>query len=107
MGLYPPRTVLWSSNQLAIIQRDWGFLTVQGGVDPRNLGLLPWLIEVLEMWNDLWTGDETLYPPEVELAQHANHGQSESQLAGGVGISTPCGNVSCVDGCRSPIIVPG
>ena len=23
-------------------------------------------MEVLEMWNDLWTGDGTLYPPEVE-----------------------------------------
>ena len=101
MGLYPPRTVLWSSNQSAISGRSWGFLTVQGGVDPRNLGLLPRSMEVLEMWNDLWTGDGTLYPPEVELAQHANHGQSESQSAGGVGISTPCGEVSCVDGFRS------
>ena len=66
MGLYPPRTALWSSNQSAISQRDWGFLTVQGGVDPTKLGLLPRLMEVLEMWNDLWTGDWTLYPPEVE-----------------------------------------
>ena len=46
MGLYPPRTALWSSNQLAISQRDWGFLTVQGSVDPRKLGLLPRLTEV-------------------------------------------------------------
>ena len=46
MGLYPPRTVLWSSNQPAISQREYGFLTVQGGVDPRNLGLLPRLMEV-------------------------------------------------------------
>ena len=28
MGLYPPRTALWSSNQSALNQRDWGFLTV-------------------------------------------------------------------------------
>ena len=56
MGLYPPRTALWSSNQSAINQRDWGFLTVQGGVDPRKLRLLPWLMEVLEMWNDLGPG---------------------------------------------------
>ena len=68
MGLYPPRTALGSSNQSAISQRDGGFLTVQGGVDPRKLRLLPRLMEVLEMWNDLWTGDGTLYPPEVELA---------------------------------------
>ena len=47
---------------------------------------------------DRWTGDGTLCPPKVELAQHAHHGQSESQSAGGVGISTPCGEVSCVDG---------
>ena len=58
-------------------------------------------MEVLEMWNDLWIGDGTLCPPEVELAQHANHDQSESHSAGGVGISTPCGKVSCVDGFRS------
>ena len=101
MGLYPPRMALWSSIQSAISQRDRGFPTVQSGVDPRKLRLLPRLKEVLDMWNDLWTGDGTLYPPEVELAQHANHGQSESQSAGGVGISTPCGEVSCVDGFRS------
>ena len=63
MGLYPPRTALWSSNQPAISQRDWGFLAAQGGVDPRKLGFLPQLMEVLEMWNDLWTGDGTLIPP--------------------------------------------
>ena len=50
------------------------------------------------MWNDLLTGDGTLYHAETELAQHANHGESECQSAGGVGISTPCGDVSCVDG---------
>ena len=82
MDLYPPRTALWSSNQSAISQWDWGFLTVQGDVDPRKLDLLPRLMEVLEMWNDLWTGDETLYPPEVELAQYANHGQPENSTVG-------------------------
>ena len=55
---------------------------MQVGVDPRKLGLLPWLMEVLEMWNDLWTGDGTLYPPEVKLAQHTNHGQSENRPVG-------------------------
>ena len=30
MGLYPPRTALWSSNQSAISQRDWVFLTFAG-----------------------------------------------------------------------------
>ena len=82
MGFYPPRTALWSSNQPAISQRDWGFLTVQVGVDPRKLGLLPRLMETLEMWNDLWTGDGSLYTPEVELAQHAHHGQSENRPVG-------------------------
>ena len=42
----------------------------------------------------LWTGDGTLFPNEVELAQRANHGQSESQSAGVVGISTPCREIS-------------
>ena len=82
MSLYSPRTALWSSNQSAISQRDCGFLTVQGGVDPRKLALLPRLMEVLGMWNDLWTGDGSLYPPEVELAQHTNHGQSENRPVG-------------------------
>ena len=81
MGLYPPRTALWSSNQSAISQRDLGFLTVQGGVDPRKLGLLPRLMEVLDMWNDLWTRVGTLYP-KVELAQYTNHGQSENRPVG-------------------------
>ena len=79
MGLYPPRTVLWNSNQSATSQRDWGFLVVQGGVDPTNLGLLPRLMQYLELCNELWTKDRTQCPPEVELAQHANHGQSENR----------------------------
>ena len=82
MGLYPPITAMCSSNQSAISQRDWGFLTVQGGVDPRKLGLLPRMVKVLDMWNDLWTGDGTLYPPKVELAQHTNHGQLENSPVG-------------------------
>ena len=48
MGLCPPRTALWSSNQSATSQRDQGFLTVRGGVDPRKLDFLPRL-EVLEI----------------------------------------------------------
>ena len=60
MGLYPPRTALWSSNQSAISQRDWGFLAVWGGVDPRKVGFLPRLAESLQIWNDLWTGDGAL-----------------------------------------------
>ena len=47
----------------------------------------------LEVWNDLWIGDGNLHPPEVELAQHTNRGQPENR-PGGVGISTPCGEVS-------------
>ena len=82
MGLYPPRTALWSSNQSAISRRDCFFFTVQGGVDPRKLCLLPGLMDVLEMLNDLWTGEGTLHPPEVELAQHTNHGQSENRSVG-------------------------
>ena len=34
----------------------------------KALGLLPRLTEVLEMWNDLWAGDGTLYLPEVDGA---------------------------------------
>ena len=61
MSLYPPRTALWSSNQSAISQRHWGFLTVRGGFAPKKLDFLPRaLVEYLEVWNDLWTGDGTL-----------------------------------------------
>ena len=45
MGLYSPRTAMWSSKQSAISQRDCSFLTVQGGVDPRKLGVLPRLLQ--------------------------------------------------------------
>ena len=104
MALYPPRTALWTSNQSAISQRDWDYLTVQGGVDPKNLRLLPRLMDVLEMWNDLWTGDGTRYPLEVELASNATHGKSGSQSAVGVRIYTPWGGVSCVDGFGSWLV---
>ena len=40
-GFYPLRTALQSSNQSPAIQRDWGFLTVQGGIDPIKICLLP------------------------------------------------------------------
>ena len=81
-GLYSPRTVLWISNQSAGSQPDKGFFAVQGGVDPRKLVFLRRLMESLDMWNDLWTGDGTPHPPEVELAQHTNHGQSYNRPVG-------------------------
>ena len=61
IGLYPPtrNTALLSSNQYAISQRDWGFLTMQGSVDPRK-GFLPRLVEMLDIWNDLGAGDGIL-----------------------------------------------
>ena len=83
MGLYSPKTALWSSNQSsAIRQRERLFFTVQGVVDLRKLGLIPWLIEMLEMWNDLSTEDGTLDLPEVKLAQYTKHGQSEIRPLG-------------------------
>ena len=47
------------------------------------------------MWNDLWTGDLTLYPPEVALAQHANHGQSENRPVGGQDFHTAREGIMC------------
>ena len=41
-------------------QWNWGFHTVGGGVDPRELGFLPRVVLFLDTWNDPWTGDETL-----------------------------------------------
>ena len=53
------------------------------------------------MWNDLWTRDGTLYPPEVELAQHTNHGQSENR-PGDIRVRPRVvGVVRCVDEFRS------
>ena len=60
MGLYPPRTALWSSNLSAICQQDRGFVTERGGVHPRKLGFLLQLVDVLKMLNDLWNGDGAL-----------------------------------------------
>ena len=64
------------------------------------------------MWNDLWIGDGTLYPLEVELVQHTNYGQSENRPVGlgflhragryqpGLfpGSSSGCRSCGCVDG---------
>ena len=81
-----------------------------------KLGLLPRLMEVLDMRSDLWTGHETLYPPKVELAQYTNHGNSGnrptmrlgfSHRAGRYqpgwypGSSPGCRSCRCVDGFRS------
>ena len=77
MSLYPRRTALWSSNQSAISRRDWGFLTgwssfrymerlMDRGWDP-----------ILPSWS--W----------LNIRTPANR-----RSAGGVGISTPCGEVS-------------
>ena len=59
MGLYPPRTALWSSNVSAISQRYWGFPHRAGRCRPEKAGFSR-LVEVLEILNDLWTGDGTL-----------------------------------------------
>ena len=44
---------------------------MRGNVDPRKLGFLRRLVKVLEVCNDLWTGDGTLSSPRVELAHYA------------------------------------
>ena len=92
MGLYPPRRALWSSNQSAISQRDCGFLTVRGGVDPRKLGFVPRLVEVLQRFGTTSGPGMGPYPPEVELAQHTNPIQSKMGRWGWV--FTPCEEVS-------------
>ena len=53
MGLYTPRTALWSSNKSVISPRDWGILAARGGVDPREFGFLPRWVDDFEIWNDL------------------------------------------------------
>ena len=52
-------------------------------------------MKVLEMWNDLWIGDGTLYAHEVELAFNIRTmANSDNRPFVVVGISTPCGQVS-------------
>ena len=102
LGLHPPKTVLRSSNQSATSERDWGFLTVQGGVDPKISVCVPGRLKfsrcgttygpgmgpyILLMWS--WLDMRTMGNQKVSFNR------------GGVGITTPCGEVSCVDGYRS------
>ena len=92
MGLDRPRTALSSSNQSAISQRDWGFHTVQGGVDPRKLGFLPRLVEVWRyMERSLDRGWDPILPrwSWLNIRTPANQ-----RSAGVVGISTQHGEVS-------------
>ena len=92
MGLSPLRTALWSSNQSAISQRDWGLLTVRGGVGPRKFGFISRLVEVLEVWKrPLDQGWDPMLPwwSWLNIRTPANR-----RSAGGVEISTPCGEVS-------------
>ena len=71
----------------AISQRDWGVQTVRGGVDLRKLCFLPRSVEVLEIWNDLRTGDGALSSPRVELAQYTT--PTASQRPAGAGLGFP------------------
>ena len=93
MGLYPPRTALWSSNQSAISQRYWSFLTAHGDVGPRKLGLLPRLMEVKKnMERPLDRGWDPLSSRGEAGSTHEPWPIRKS--TGGVGTSTPCGEVS-------------
>ena len=39
-----------SRNQSATSQLSWGFHTLQGGIDPGDLGFRPWVVGVIEIW---------------------------------------------------------
>ena len=103
MDLSSPRTALWSSNQSAISQRDWGFLTVQGGVDPRKLGFT---FPVDGSFRDV---ERPLDRGWDRISSRGGAGSTCEpwpirKSAGGLGISTPCGEVSCVDGSRPRLV---
>ena len=66
-------------------------LTVRGGVDPRKLGFLPRLVEILEIWDDLWTGDGALSCQGGAGSTILIRTTANQRSAGGVGISTLCG----------------
>ena len=44
-------------------QRSWGFHTVRGGDDLKELGFIPRFVQLLEIYNGLRNGDGTLSSP--------------------------------------------
>ena len=50
-------------SQSAIIRWGWGFYTVSGGIDPKDYRFRPRFVGVVDVRNDLWSGDGTLILP--------------------------------------------
>ena len=82
MGLYPPTTALWSSNQSAISQRVGVFSPCRVVSTPGSSVSFPVDERFRDVERSLDRGWDPKNPHEVELAQYANHGQSESRPVG-------------------------
>ena len=66
MGYYRPRGALvlcTIPSQSAIGQWGWGFHTVRGGIDPGDRLFRPRFVGVVDVWNDVETGDGALFSP--------------------------------------------
>ena len=104
--------------QSAIGPCDWGFNTVRRGVDAGELDFRPRVVEVVEIWKKVCTGDGAQsspgaaglggsnkktgpYPPRVVLALRAPANQRSAR---GIEVSTPCDAVSTRE---NSIFVPG
>ena len=93
MGLYPPRTELWSSNQPATSQRDWGFSHRAGWCRPEKARFAS---PVDGNFRDVERHLDRGWDP---ISFRGGAGSTYEpwpirKSAGGVGISTPCGEVS-------------
>ena len=62
-GQLSPRAGPMSPSQSAITQLGWGFHTLRGGIDPRNLRFRPRVVGVVEIWKDFQPGDGNLSSP--------------------------------------------
>ena len=94
MGLYPPvgrrsgaRTNQRLANGIEVLSPCKVVSTRESSV------CFPGFMEVLETWNDLWTGDGPLISSRGEAGSTCEPWPIRKS-AGGVGISTPCGEVS-------------
>ena len=75
-------------------QRDWGFHTVRGGVDPTELDFLPRFVKVLDVWIDVWTGGGTISSPDGAGSIIYDPQPIRDRPVGGVGNPTLRGGIS-------------
>ena len=98
-----PRDGSRSPSKLVIGQWDWGFHTLQGGIDPAGFLCGFGLLELLRygMISDLWMRtiplqvrrDRGVAPKRNPRRALAPEASANQQSASGTGVFTPCGAV--------------